>query len=106
MKHYPSFETPNTFEPYQDGPFADDSFLFDPFVDEEEFAEDYGLPIEPFSEGDLRFLRDFILSSALYVEQLEGYICDSSDEFWQAREHAYKIITSLLIRQYEYEMEE
>jgi|GEM_PF-3915332 hypothetical protein len=74
-------------------------------IDDEEFAEGYGLPIAPFTEEDLRFLRDFILSTALYVEQLEAFVCDSSDDFWEAREHAYRIITALLIRQYEYELE-
>jgi hypothetical protein len=74
-------------------------------VDEEEFAEGYGLPIHSLTEDDLRFLRDFILSSAMYVEQLEAFLFDSSDDFWQAREQAYRIITALLIRHYEYELE-
>jgi hypothetical protein len=98
--------------------FADDAdpeHTLDPFLDprcmtdDEEFAEDYGLsptmPIAPFTEDDLRFLRDFILGTALYVEQLESLICDPSDDFWEAREHAYRIITALLIRHYEYELE-
>ncbi len=75
------------------------------FVDEPEFAEGYGLPINTLTEDDLRFLRDFILSSAMYVEQLEAFLCDSSDDFWEAREQAYRIITALLIRHYEYELE-
>jgi hypothetical protein len=74
-------------------------------VDEEEFAEGYGLPIHSLTEDDLRFLRDFILSSAMYVEQLEAFLFGSSDDFWQAREQAYRIITALLIRHYEYELE-
>jgi hypothetical protein len=76
-----------------------------PFVDEPEFAEGYGLPINTLTEDDLRFLRDFILSSAMYVEQLEAFLCDSSNDFWEAREQAYRIITALLIRHYEYELE-
>lgn len=75
------------------------------FVDEPEFADGYGLPINSLTEDDLRFLRDFILSSAMYVEQLESFLCDSSDDFWEAREQAYRIITALLIRHYEYELE-
>ena len=55
-------------------------------------------------EADLRFVRDFILGSATYVEELENAVCDRSDEYWEAREHAYRIITSLLIDVYRYEM--
>ncbi len=66
---------------------------------------DLDLPINSLTEDDLRFLRDFILSSAMYVEQLEAFLCDSSDDFWEAREQAYRIITALLIRHYEYELE-
>jgi len=89
----------------------DPAYTLDPFfdplclTDDEEFAEDYGLPIAPFTEDDLRFLRDFILGTAMYVEELESLVCDASDDFWEAREHAYRIITALLIRQYEYELE-
>jgi len=90
---------------------AEPSYTLDPFldplcmIDDEEFADNYGLPIAPFTEDDLRFLRDFILGTAMYVEQLESLVCDASDDFWQAREHAYRIITALLIRLYEYELE-
>jgi len=73
--------------------------------DGEDFADDFGLPITPFTEDDLRFLRDFILGSAMYVEELESVVYKTSDDFWEAREHAYRIITALLIRHYEYEME-
>ncbi|MFI5201074.1 MAG: hypothetical protein ACHQNE_01645 [Candidatus Kapaibacterium sp.] len=88
----------------------DSAFDFDPtldplFTDNEEFAENFGLPITPFTEDDLRFLRDFILGTAMYVEELESVVSEQSDEFWQAREHAYRIITALLIRHYEYELE-
>ncbi len=75
------------------------------FIDDPDFAEGYGLPIHSLTEDDLRFLRDFILSSAMYVEQLEAFLCDTSDDFWEAREQAYRIITALLIRHYEYELE-
>ena len=37
-------------------------------------------------EADLRFVRDFILGSATYVEELENAVCDRSDEYWEARE--------------------
>jgi hypothetical protein len=75
------------------------------FVDDPDFADGFGLPINSLTEDDLRYLRDFILSSAMYVEQLEAFLCDSSDDFWEARELAYRIITALLIRHYEYELE-
>ncbi len=55
-------------------------------------------------EADLRFVRDFILGSAAYVEELENFACDRSDEYWEAREHAYRIITGLLIDVYRYDM--
>ncbi|GEM_PF-3961785 len=90
----------------------------DLLVDREEFAIGYGNPHfddvddsyddessaspGPLCGADLRFLRDFILGSAFYVEQLEMYLCDSSDDFWQAREHAYRIITAALIHEYEF----
>ncbi len=71
-----------------------------------EFDDDIANDFEcPFTEGDLRFLRDFILSSAMYVEELESLVCDSSDDFWEAREHAYRIVTSMLITHFLYEME-
>jgi hypothetical protein len=89
-----------------DATMIDDSLVDEPpFVDDPEFAEGFGLPINTLTEDDLRFLRDFILSSAMYVEQLEAFLCDSSDDFWEAREQAYRIITALLIRHYEYELE-
>ena len=94
-------ETPHTFEPYDDDPLDFNNYDFD----DEDLAEDYGLPIEPFTEEDLRFLRDFILGTAMYVEQLEAIANEQSDEFWQAREHAYRIITAVLIRHYEYVLE-
>ncbi len=55
-------------------------------------------------ESDLRFLRDFILSCALYVEELENALCDRSEEFWETREHAYRIITGLLVDVFRYEL--
>ncbi len=73
--------------------------------DDEAFAEGYGLPIAPFTEEDLRFLRDFVLGTAMYVEELEAIANEQSDDFWQARENAYRIVTALLIRHYEYELE-
>jgi len=89
----------------QDRSSAEFDFEDSWMTDGPDFAEGYGLPIQPFTEDDLRFLRDFILSSAMYVEELESLICDTSDDFWEAREHAYRIITALLIRHYEYELE-
>ncbi len=101
MTNHSTREKPPVFQPYFDSAF----------VDEEEFAEGFGasstmsLPITPFTEDDLRFLRDFILGTAMYVEELESLASEQSDDFWEAREHAYRIITALLIRHYEYELE-
>ena len=44
------------------------------------------------------FLADFIANSAFYVEQLEDLVGEEMIDFWQCREHAYRIITQLLIR--------
>jgi hypothetical protein len=56
-------------------------------------------------ETDISFLRNFILEVALYVEQLELLCNEYSEDFWQAREHAYHIVTTLLREYFEYEME-
>jgi hypothetical protein len=123
MSNYPLFSAPKTTRSRMSSD-ARDSFQESPraydldeyldhlcqvdkrsFVDDPEFAEAYGLPINSLTEDDLRFLRDFILSSAMYVEQLEAFLSDTSDDFWEAREQAYRIITALLIRHYEYELE-
>lgn len=50
------------------------------------------------NEEDLRFLRDFILATAMYVEELEEKLLVQQDTFWTAREHAYQIILRELIR--------
>jgi hypothetical protein len=50
-----------------------------------------------YDESDLRFLRNFILNAGEYVEELESIAGDTSDDFWQAREHAYKIVTAILM---------
>jgi hypothetical protein len=117
MSNYPLFTTPKTtrnrtpadaHDAFQESSRAcelDEYLDHLCQIDDPDFAEGYGLPINTLTEDDLRFLRDFILSSAMYVEQLEAFLCDSSDDFWQAREHAYRIITALLIRHYEYELE-
>lgn len=78
---------------------------------EDDFEPDFGFlgdtDVElSLPEADLRFIRDFILGSAAYVEELENTVCDRSDEYWEAREHAYRIITGLLIELYKYEMAE
>jgi hypothetical protein len=49
------------------------------------------------SMEDLDYLRYFIIHSANYVEELESAVCERSDIFWDAREHAYRIVTGLLI---------
>ena len=58
------------------------------------------------NEEDLRFLRDFILSSAMYVEQLESLLMQTNDEFWVSREQAYRIVVGELIPCYEAELKE
>ena len=50
---------------------------------------------------DLDYLRYFIIHSAEYVEELESALCERSDTFWESREHAYRIITGMLIDQWE-----
>jgi len=77
----------------------------------DEFEDDIDQPeMENFDDDDhfaenINYLREFILSSALYVESLENAVCDRSDEYWEAREHAYRIITAMLIDLYQYETE-
>ncbi len=107
MTNHTTFHTPNTKMPYYDRLLDDQQF--DDACDLVSFDDDAAapmeLPISPFTEDDLRFLRDFILGTAMYVEQLEAIASEQSDEFWQAREHAYRIVTAVLIRHYEYELE-
>ena len=95
----------DTFDPTLDS-LCDDDPLFndEALFDDEAFARGFGFPSITLSEEDFRFLRDFILGSAMYVEQLENLVSESSDEFWEAREHAYRLITNALIGFYEYEM--
>lgn len=45
----------------------------------------------------LLFLTNFIKDTAFYVEQLESYIGEYLDDFWEEREHAYHLTTDLLI---------
>ena len=47
----------------------------------------------------LLFLTNFIKDTAFYVEQLESYIGEYLDEFWEDREYAYHLTTDLLIDQ-------
>ena len=54
---------------------------------------------------DLRYLRDFILNCSLYVIDLESAIGEEHKEFWEAREHAYRIISSLLSDLYRFELD-
>ncbi len=112
MTKHPAYPTPRRNQISADAthPFDLDEYLhhvcqIDDHIDEEAFAQGYGLPIQTLSEDDLRFLRDFILGSAIYIEQLESFLSECSDDFWEDREHAYRIVTALLIRHYEYELE-
>lgn len=72
--------------------------------DDPDFCELYGPMDEPWmNEVGLRALRDFILNCSDYVAQLERRLGDERLEFWEAREHAYHIVSQLLIELYEQE---
>jgi hypothetical protein len=73
----------------------DDGFLDVPMSDEDL------TDVPEISLHDLDYLRFFVIHSADYVEELESAVCERSDTFWEAREHAYRIITGLLIDQWE-----
>src|SRR5687768_14670239 len=58
--------------------------------------------VEPHIAGELTseqllFLSNFIKETAFYIEQLESYIGEYLDEFWEDREYAYHLTTDLLI---------
>jgi hypothetical protein len=58
--------------------------------------------IEPHVAGELSpeqllFLSNFIKETAFYIEQLESYVGEYLDEFWEDREYAYHLTTDLLI---------
>jgi hypothetical protein len=53
--------------------------------------------IDEFEREELEFLAQFIQGTAFYIESLEEAIGESLDDFWQAREHAYHIITTYLV---------
>ena len=48
--------------------------------------------------NDIDFLSDFIKVSAFYVEDLEDYLGEELDDFWQSREHALQIVTDLILQ--------
>ncbi len=54
-------------------------------------------PTDGLSGKELEFLANFISGTGFYVESLEEYLGESLGDFWQAREHAYHIITGLLL---------
>ena len=74
------------------------------YDDEEETVETASVGRPVLAEESLRFLRDFIIGSGAYVEELESETCDRSDEYWESRDEAYRIITGLLIDTYRYEL--
>jgi hypothetical protein len=58
--------------------------------------------LEPHIAGELTpdqllFLSNFIKDTAFYIEQLESYVGEYLDEFWEDREYAYHLTTDLLI---------
>jgi hypothetical protein len=93
-----------------DGPGYHNKSFFPATSDEDEDPLDEILNEEEIagrlSVEDINYIRDFIVGSALYVEELETQISERSDDFWESREHAYRIITGLLIDLYQYEMSE
>ena len=59
-------------------------------------------PEEPWADvDDIRFVRDFILNSSLYISDLEAALGEARHEFWEAREHAYRIVSQILSDLYE-----
>lgn len=57
---------------------------------------------EPHIAGELTpeqllFLSNFIKETAFYIEQLESFVGEYLDEFWEDREYAYHLTTDLLI---------
>ena len=46
---------------------------------------------------ELEFLARFIQGTAFYAETLEEYLGEPLEDFWEAREHAYHIITTYLL---------
>ena len=108
MRNTRQLQADNRYHDSSNEPFAPSSGFSNEF-DYDDPEIDFGDPFPEspellLDESELRFLRDFILSCALYVEELECALSDRSDEFWEAREHAYRIITSLLIDVFRYEM--
>ena len=55
----------------------------------------YGL--NELEREELEFLARFIQGSAFYAESLEEYLGEPLEDFWEAREHAYHIVTTYLI---------
>jgi hypothetical protein len=54
-------------------------------------------PTDGLSGKELEFLANYISGTGFYVESLEEYLGETLGDFWQAREHAYHIITGLLL---------
>ena len=53
------------------------------------------------SHNDIDFLSDFIKVSAFYVEDLEDYVGEELDDFWQSRERALEIVTDMILEKAE-----
>ncbi len=47
---------------------------------------------------DLDYLAHFIDGTAFYAEALEDELGEMLEDFWQAREHAHHIVTTLLLQ--------
>jgi len=68
--------------------------------DESPDLPDYFQPNWPKDDEliDLDFLAHFVDGMAFYAESLEDEIGAQLEDFWQAREHAHHIVTSLIIQ--------
>jgi hypothetical protein len=98
----------NRYHDDMNDPLPPSSGLSNEFdYDDPEFCDVYG-PMDElwYDEASLRFLRDFILNCSLYVSELEETVRRESSDFWEAREHAYQIVSELLIDLYQQEQEE
>jgi hypothetical protein len=50
------------------------------------------------TSGDLHFMTDFINDSGFYIEHLESLIGEDLMDFWQAREHALRLLTDWMMQ--------
>jgi hypothetical protein len=98
---------------HDDNRIHEDNHLFGHSVANEfDFDDPDLMDIELFAQqkpwansDDIKAVRDFILNCSLYITDLETAIGEARQEFWEAREHAYRIISALLIDLNQYDCE-